>query len=219
MDPPPDDTREPEAARREALQKAVKAALERNGTRADRPLNTRRRGAPLVQRRLAEHDLIDEITTAAQRIAAARDWNGEPVYRTDGVWRVLATVGSSSYCLAIADLARALRVRRQAAHRLAHQAVRAGVIELVPNPQDKRLLQAFVTPQGRAALAVARTAGEVWLAMLLNGLGDHELRATLRVVRVIRQRLERDARELERQQAERARRDKELAWRNVFLPD
>jgi hypothetical protein len=68
-------------ARREALQKAVRQALERSVTRADRPENIRQPGAPLVQRRLAEHDLIDEITSAAQRIAAARDWNGEPVYR------------------------------------------------------------------------------------------------------------------------------------------
>jgi DNA-binding MarR family transcriptional regulator len=191
MDPPPDDAREGETARREALRKAVKSALQHRGTRADGPENGRRRCAPLEQRRLAEHDLVDEITSAAQRIADARDWNADPVYRTDGIWRVLATVARSSHCLAIADLARALRLRRQAAHRLAHQAVRAGVIELVPNPQDKRLLQAFVTPQGRAKLAASRIAEEVWLATLLNGLDDHELKATLRVVRFIRRRLER----------------------------
>jgi DNA-binding MarR family transcriptional regulator len=213
MDPTPDDERDGDVARREALQKAVKEALERSVSRADGPENIRRPGAPLVQRRLAEHDLIDEITSAARRMADARDWNGEPVYRTDGVWRVLATVASSSYCLAIADLARALRVHRQAAHRLAHEAVRARVIELVPNPQDKRLLQAVVTPKGRAELAAARTAEEVWLATLLNGLGDHELRATLRVVRVIRQRLERDARELERHKAQLKHRNAELARR------
>ena len=34
--------------------------------------------------------------------------NGEPVFRTDGVWRVLSTVARSPYCLAIADLGRAL---------------------------------------------------------------------------------------------------------------
>jgi hypothetical protein len=48
-----------------------------------------------------------------------------------------------------------------------------------------------VTPQGRAKLAASRIAEEVWLATLLNGLDDHELKATLRVVRVIRRRLER----------------------------
>ena len=219
MDPPPDDTLDPDKARRDALRKAITKALESSVPHADGTEHTRRRGAPFVERRLAEHDLIDEITTAAERIAAARDWNAEPVYRTDGVWRVLATVAKSHYCLAIADVARALRVRKQVAHQLAHEAVRARVIELVPHPQDKRLLQAVVTPQGRAALAAARTAEEIWLATLLNGLGDHELKATVRVVRVIRQRLERDARELERHKAELERREAELAWRNAFLSE
>jgi len=215
MGPLQDDADKRSAARTEALRRALKTI----GMRADELESARQRGAPLVQRRLAEHDLIDEITSAAALVADARDWNGEPVYRTDGVWRVLDTVAHSRYCLAIADLARALGVRKQAAHRLAHEAVRARVIELVPNPQDKRLLQALVTPKGRAELAAASTAEDVWLATLLNGLGDHELKATLRVVRVLRQRLERAARELERHKAEQARRDKELARRNAFLLD
>ena len=221
MAPPPDDTRDTrdhDAARLEALRKAITEAREGSVAHADRTEHTGRR-APLEQRRLAEHDLIDEITMAAERIAAARDWNAEPVYRTDGIWRVLATVAKSRYCLAIADVARALRVRTQVAHQLAHEAVRARVIELVPHPQDKRLLEVVVTPQGRAALAAARIAEQVWLSTLLSGLDDHALKATLRVVRVIRLRLERAARELERHKAERARHDAERARRNAFLSE
>ena len=215
MDPPPEEGNKLGAARLEALEKALKRSVMRTG----RVETTRPRGAPLEHRHLAERDLIDEIASAAQRIAAARDRNGERVYRTDGIWRVLATVASSSYCLAIADLARALGVRKQTAHQLAHAAARARIIELAPNPQDKRILQALVTPRGRAALAAARTAESGWLAALLNGLGDHELKATLRVVRVIRQRLERDARELERYKAELKRRNAELRHRNAFLSE
>jgi DNA-binding MarR family transcriptional regulator len=98
--------------------------------------------------------------------------------------------------LAIADLARALGVRRQVAHELAHSAARKNLIELAANPQDKRILQALLTPRGRAELAAARIAESVWLTTLLNGLGDHEMTAATHVVRVVRQRLERDAREL-----------------------
>jgi hypothetical protein len=87
---PPQNTRDPDMARREALREAVKKALEHRVTSNDGSERIRRRGAPFEQRRLAEHDLIDEITIAAARIADARDWNGEPVYRTDGIWRVLA---------------------------------------------------------------------------------------------------------------------------------
>ena len=115
--------------------------------RMDAPPTPRKRGAPFQRRRVAEHELIDEIASAARRIADARDWSGAPVFRADGVWRVLATVASSTYCLAIADLGRALGVRKQVAHELAHSAARAQVIELASNPQDKRILQALLTPR------------------------------------------------------------------------
>ena len=176
-------------------------ALESCAVRPAERQTMRQSGAPFEQRRFAEHDLIDEITSAARAIAAARDSYGEPVYRTDGVWRVLSTVARSQYCLAIADLARALGIRKQTAQQLAHAAERARVIELAPNPQDRRILQALVTPRGSAELAAGRTAERVWLATLLNDLRDHELAVTTRVVSVIRQRLERDARELARQRA------------------
>lgn len=150
---------------------------------------------PLERRRVAERDLLDEITTIAERLPEALDWCGDPVFRTDGAWRVLRAVESSPLCLAIADLARALGVRRQAAHRFAYAAERAGLIELAQNHQDKRILQALLTPRGRSQLGAARVAQNLWLSTLFNGLGDHELAATTHVVRVIRQRLERDARE------------------------
>ena len=165
------------------------------------PHAARKFAAPFQGRRGAEQELVDEINNAARGIATARDDNGEPVFRTDGVWRVLRTVATSPYCLAIADLARALRVRKQVAHELAHAAAKAHVIELVPNHQDKRLLQALLTPRGRAELAAVRAAEGRWLVTLLNGLGDHELAAATHVVRVLRQRLERDARELAKRKA------------------
>jgi DNA-binding MarR family transcriptional regulator len=162
------------------------------------PPRPSKQAPPFQLRRAAENELIGELTSAARCIADARDWHGDPVFRTDGAWRVLATVASSPYCLAIVDLARALGVRRQVAHELAHSAARKNLIELAANPQDKRILQALLTPRGRAELAAARIAESIWLATLLNGLGDHEMTAAIHVVRVVRQRLERDARELAR---------------------
>jgi DNA-binding MarR family transcriptional regulator len=163
-----------------------------------RPERTRPREAPFLRRQVAEHDLIDEIVSTARRIAEARDWNGEPVYRTDGIWRVLTTIAGSPYCLAIADLGRALHVRKQVAHELAHDAARQRFIALESNPDDKRILQAVLAPRGRAELAAARTAESVWRATLLNGLRDHELKATALVIASIRHRLERHAREWEK---------------------
>ena len=169
----------------------------------DSPDSAARRRALYERQSNAECELIDEITVAARRIAAARDGNGEPVFRTDGAWRVLTTVATSRYCLAIADLARALGVRKQVAHELAHAAEQKGLIELATNPQDRRLLQALLTPRGHAELAAGRSARTIWLVTLLNGLGNHEMATTTHVIRVIRQRLERDARELAHHKANR----------------
>lgn len=169
-----------------------------------KPTNAR----PRVNRRwLAADELTDEITRAAEHIKTARTWGGDPVFRTTGPWRVLTTVARSRYCLSISDLARALGVRKQVAHVLAHEAARAEYVELVPNHQDRRILQALVTPRGRAELAAQRSAERGWLVVLLNGLGDHEMATVIHVLRVIRQRLERDARDREHRQAQRRRRE------------
>jgi len=156
------------------------------------PKNLRLRNPPR-ERLAAEHELIDEITTVARRIAAVRDSYGQPIFRTDAAWRVLATVSSSPYCLAIADLARALGVTRQAAHELAYEAARANVVELVPNHQDKRILQLLLTPHGRSELRAARIAQNLWLAMLLGRYAPREMAAATKVIRGLRRQLERDA--------------------------
>jgi DNA-binding MarR family transcriptional regulator len=168
----------------------------------DTPATARKRLPPFHRRSVAEQELIVEITNAARRIDEARDPHGQRVFRTDGLWRVLATVATSQYCLAIADLGRALGVRKQTARELAHAAARAGLIELAPNPHDKRILQALLTPRGRAEVAAVRAAERLWLATLLNGLGDHAMAAATQVVRVVRQRLERQARELAQRKAD-----------------
>lgn len=172
--------------------------------RVENPPTIRKRWQPRPGhvRGVAERDLIDEISTAARLIADACDPYGEPIFRTDGVWRVISTIERSHYCLAIADLARAMRLSRQAAQKLAHAAERAGVIELATNHDDKRILQALLTPSGRSRLKAGRHTESIWLATLLNGLGDHELAATTRVVAVVRQRLERNARELAQRKAQ-----------------
>jgi len=170
-------------------------ALTRERSGSSPTPSRKRRTVLLERRRAAEQTLVYEITSTAWQIAAARDWSGDPVFRTDGAWRVLAAIAGSPYCLAIADLARVLGVRRQVAHELAHAAARKGVIELAPNPHDKRILQALLTPSGRSQLAAARTAEAIWLGTLLSDLNDYDMAKATHIVGVIRRRLGRDARE------------------------
>jgi DNA-binding MarR family transcriptional regulator len=164
---------------------------------------------------VAATELIDEIVATAERVAAARAPTGERVFPDDAEARLLRVVAGSQYCLAIAGVARALRITRQAAHKLVHGAVAAGRVELLPNPDDRRILQVFLTPRGRAALAGLRTAEGIWLQMLLGGLADRQMATVTHVLRVIRQRLERDERE--RRRVAREERDRRRLSRDRFF--
>jgi DNA-binding MarR family transcriptional regulator len=139
-------------------------------------------------------ELIHEIVATAERIAVARHWDGAVVYRTDSRWSLLRAIEREPSCPSISDLARKLRISRQTAHELVAKAERAGQIELRTNPDDRRILQAVLTPATRIALEQALRREATWVFVLLKGLGRHELAATLHVVRVIRQRLVRDER-------------------------
>ena len=145
--------------------------------------------------RLAGTELIHEIVATAECIAAARAADGEPIIRTDAVWSLLCALERSRYCCSISDVARLLRVSRQTAHELARKAELAGQVELLTNPHDRRIVQVLLTPRARSELAAARSGEASWVNVLLNGLDMRQMAATVRVLRVMRQRLLRDERE------------------------
>ncbi len=91
-----------------------------------------------------------------------------------------------------------LRISRQAAREIAHDAVRVGYLELHSNPQDRRILQLRLTPCGSAVLRATQTREAAWVIALLNGLGTREIAATAHVLRVLERRLVRAERERRR---------------------
>jgi DNA-binding MarR family transcriptional regulator len=135
----------------------------------------------------AQAELIHEILEAGELIAAARSPSGEPIFRTDSIASLLRAIERSPYCCAIADAGRLLGVSRQRAQQIVHAAERRGAIELLTNPDDRRILQMQLTPTARRQLAAARSAESAWVAVLLLGLDEHRLRTTTHVLRVIRQ--------------------------------
>jgi DNA-binding MarR family transcriptional regulator len=149
----------------------------------------------LQQWRLQAAELVYEIVATGERIAAARGPFGDVVYRTDPQWVLLKTIKGARCCPSFSDLGRMLRVSRQAARELGISAARAGRVELLTNPDDRRIIQAVLTPQARSAIAEADAREAAWLNVLLNGLGPREMTATTNILRVVRHRLLRDERE------------------------
>jgi DNA-binding MarR family transcriptional regulator len=145
---------------------------------------------------VAALELVYELLTTTERLAAARHWDGRVVLRSDAAWSLLRMIERLPYCPSISDLGRLLHISRQAAYERVRRAECAGEIDLVTNHHDRRILQALLTPRARSTLAAARDRETEWATVLLNGLGMREIACTVQILRVIRQRLARDEREL-----------------------
>jgi DNA-binding MarR family transcriptional regulator len=109
-----------------------------------------------------------------------------------------------------------MRTSRQTAHALVRAVAAIGLIELLTNPDDRRLVQVRLTPLGRAALADWQAGEALWVITLLNGLDTHAIRATTHILYVIRQRLARNERELSRPGRARAPRHHRSGRPNVY---
>jgi len=173
---------------------ALRAALRDSYLLRDSPVRPRARRT--VRTWLLEATtFVRDIVATSTLIERARTPDGKPVVRTDAQFALLATLERLEGCPAFADLGRAARISRQAARALAIDAARAGVVELVPNAADRRIVQVVVTPLGRKILAEAGSRERLWAAQLLNGLPTREMRLVAHVLGVIRQRLRRDEQE------------------------
>ena len=152
----------------------------------------------MLEWQLAETELIHEIVATAERTASARGLGGERILRTDALWSLLVALERSYYCCSVSDVARLLGIRRQAAHETARRAELVGAVDLLKNPDDRRIVQIVLTRAGRSRLATARSAERSWARVLLNGLEVRQMGATAHDLRVIRHRLLRDERERRR---------------------
>ena len=143
------------------------------------------------------------IVATASRLRAARNFDGEPALRYDARWALLQAIERCGGAPSFSDLARLLRMRRQSVRPLVVAAAKTGVVELFPDPDDRRALQVALTPRGRQTLESNRMPAAVWTFTLLNGLERAAMQSTTHVLRVIALRLERYDNELKRAAAKR----------------
>ncbi|HJR71233.1 MAG TPA: MarR family transcriptional regulator [Gammaproteobacteria bacterium] len=149
---------------------------------------------------------LHEILNVADRLREARGFDGEPAFPFGRQAEVLRAIERCGGAPTFSDLGRLLRVSRQAARVLAVAAERRGVVELFTSPDDRRAIQVALSPRGRRVLEARRMPQFAWVFTLLGGLEPDAMRATSRVLRVIRQRLERDAAERRRAELANTRR-------------
>jgi DNA-binding MarR family transcriptional regulator len=133
--------------------------------------------------------LVSEIRSTASCL-----WNAQyAIVREFGLnqkrWLMLVTIERSDYFLSISDLARSMRVSRQAAYRLATRLAEAGLLELLPNRDDRRILQIDLTTRGRSVMAQIRAQFAESALTFAATLDQRTMNATSAVLREIRVRL------------------------------
>ena len=135
--------------------------------------------------------LAQEVHNAAACLNASRAEICHQTGLSAERWAALAVIARSSFTLSISELARQLRRSRQSVHSLALGLEKAGWIRLLPNPDDRRLLQMEITAAGRSVLSTAENRFNAWLLTMAFDLDDRELRALLNTLRAVRGRIAR----------------------------
>ncbi len=140
------------------------------------------------------------IIDAGQRLGEARAFDGSLALPLDARSSLLGAIERCGGAPSFADLARLLRVSPPSARNRALAAAAAGVVELLPCPQDRRLIQVALTPAGRRLLEAQRMPPLDWVFTLLNGLRPATMASCAHVGRVLSARLARYEREMRRAQ-------------------
>jgi DNA-binding MarR family transcriptional regulator len=146
--------------------------------------------------RVAATMFLYAILEAADRLREARAFDGSPALALGARSHLLRAIERCGGAPTFADLARLLRITPPAARARALAAERAGVVELFPCLDDRRMIQVALTPAGRRRLEAERLPDLGWLFTLLNGLEPKVMRNTAHVLRVLAARLARYEREM-----------------------
>jgi len=143
--------------------------------------------------------LIDEIQWTAMQMAGLRNALVHDLGLDRYRWAVLLAISRSDYCLSISDLARALKQSRQGMHRMVVGMARAGGITLLPNSDDRRILQLELSPAGKRAIGQICQCFEAAVLEISAHLDGRTIHRTTEVLNSLRARID------ERQQLSRSR--------------
>lgn len=109
---------------------------------------------------------------------------------TSARWQVLGGIDASATPLPIAHIARNMGLSRQAVQRLANEMEKDGLVRFAPNPHHERARLVLMTDRGKAAYRSAMAKQRRWAASLVEEQSSDQIREATRVLRDLRQKLE-----------------------------
>ena len=117
-------------------------------------------------------EFTNALERAARALRTARRGLSGAYGLTVAEWRMLRALRSPR---SVAELARRLRISRQAAHRTAARLERAGLLRCVPRGGDRRLRLASLTPDGERSLERLESTMRTLLLEMTNDISSHWL--------------------------------------------
>jgi DNA-binding MarR family transcriptional regulator len=139
---------------------------------------------------LAATNLVLETFRLNGRLLEAGDNLVRDIGLTSARWQVLGAVAASPIPLPVSHIARNMGLTRQAVQRLANDLEQEGLIRFAPNPHHERAKLVIMTDSGRRAFEMAMARQVLWANRLAKGIDAIELGTAVRVLIVVRQRLE-----------------------------
>jgi DNA-binding MarR family transcriptional regulator len=104
-------------------------------------------------------------------------------------WGVLAALGQGEEPTTVAETARRMGLARQSVQRVADVLADTGLVNSLPNPEDKRAKLVEVTAAGRALLADMKGRQHAWVDSIVGDYSAADIDAAINLIKNIRQRI------------------------------
>ena len=137
--------------------------------------------------------LIDEVMRGRSRLPGSETFYDRP--ELQGLTgTVLTAVVMAAHPPTVPQIGRSLGYPRQTIQRQADTLLSLGLAEFVENPDHKRAHRLVATPAGHALHQAADARSRRWAAQFTAGLSPEKLAITVETLRLVRHRLETEAR-------------------------
>ncbi len=137
-------------------------------------------------------NLVLEAFRFNGRLVATGDRMSKDLGLSTARWQVLGAIDERP--LTVAQIARAMGLRRQSVQRTVNRLQEARTLTLVENPDHRRANLVQLTTRGRTAFRNVMRRQMEWANRVAQGISAGEIGEAVRVMRVLRERLERDNR-------------------------
>lgn len=142
-------------------------------------------------------DLVLDLFRLDSLLLTAGDRLVAPLGLTSARWQVLGTILAAERPQPVAWLARDLGGNRQNVQRIMNDLHKEELVAFAVNPHHRRAQLVMLTDKGRRTFEAAMELQAPWINDLSDGLSVKDLRTVHRVVRSLRDKLERNGEEEE----------------------